>query len=217
MTTDPLVTAMLPMLHRLCDGSVSIAIGGSRTKGSADRWSDLDVYLFSMTVRSRPGREALVSTMLPNACEVSSWGCDDPFVEGGTDFTIDGIRVECWHRHEASVKEKLHASLNGEIRRQYSAWAVMGFFDHAALADIRSMEIVVDPQGTLDRWKKQVSSYPEALRRSLLHRFMREAAFWLNNPHYKSAVERMDLIYTSAIVRGSTHLPDCELNLPVEI
>lgn len=65
--------------------------------------------------------------------------------------------------------------------------------------------------------EKQVSSYPEALRRSLLHRFMREAAFWLNNPHYKSAVERVDLIYTSAIVRGSTHLPDCELNLPVEI
>ncbi len=77
----------------------------------------------------------------------------------------------------------------------------MGFFDHAALADIRSMEIVVDPQGTLDRWKRQVSSYPEALRRSLLHRFMREAAFWLNNPHYQSAVERVDLIYTSAIVQ----------------
>ncbi len=122
-------------------------------------------------------------------------------MEGGTDFIFEGVRVECWHRNEASVEEKLHTSLNGEIRRQYSAWAVMGFFDHAVFADIRSMHIVVDPQGTLARWKKEVSHYPEALRRSLLHRFMHEAAFWQNNPHYRSAIEQADFIYTAAIVQ----------------
>lgn len=146
-------------------------------------------------------QEALVSAMLPNVREVRSWGCDDPFVEGGTDFTCEDVRVECWHRNEASVEEKLHASLNGEVNRQYSTWAVMGFFDHAVLADIRSMQIVVDPQGTLARWKKEVNHYPEALRQSVLQRFMREAAFWPNNPHYRSAVERVDLIYTSSIVQ----------------
>lgn len=198
---DLLVTAMLPALHKLCDGQVSIAIGGSRTKGSADRWSDLDVYLFSITVLPRADRETVVSTLLPNVCRVTSWGCDDPFLEGGTDFTLEGLRVECWHRNEASLEEKLQASLNGEITRQYSPWAVMGFFDHAVLADIRSMQIVVDPKGALARWKTQVSFYPEALRRSLLHRFMRWAEFWPYNPHYQSAVERVDLIYTSAIVQ----------------
>jgi hypothetical protein len=50
MTPDPLVTAMLPSLHKLCDGGLGIAIGGSRAKGSANRWSDLDGYLFSMTL-----------------------------------------------------------------------------------------------------------------------------------------------------------------------
>jgi len=188
MTPDPLVTTLLPLLHRLCADQVSIAIEGSRAKGYADRWSDLDVYLFSRTVLPRPNRETVVSTILPNVRNVTSWGCDDPFVEGGTDFTFEDLRVECWHRNEASVEGKVHASLNGEIKRQYSPWAVMGFFDHAVLADIRCMQIVVDPQGTLDRWKKQVSSYPEALRRSLLHRFMSEAAFWPNHPHYRSAM-----------------------------
>ncbi len=205
MTLEQLVTTLLPLLHTLCDGSVSIAIGGSRAKGNVDQWSDLDLYLFSMTVLSRPDREALVSTMLPNACDVRSWGCDNPFVEGGTDFTVEGIRVECWHRHQASVEAKLQASLNGEIGRHYSAWAMMGFFDHVVLADIRSMEILVDAQGTLARWKKAVGEYPEALRRSLLDRFIREAAFWPNNPHYQSAIERADLIYTSAIVQHTLH------------
>lgn len=201
MTTDLLVTAMLPMLHKLCDGQVSIAIGGSRSKGSADQWSDLDVYLFSTSVLPGQDRKRVVSTMLPTVCNVTAWGCDDPFLEGGTDFTFEGVRVECWHRHEASVEEKLQASLSGEITRQYSPWAVMGFFDHAVLADIRSMQVVVDLKGALARWKTRVSSYPEALRRSLLHRFMRWAEFWPDNPHYHSAVARVDLIYTSAIVQ----------------
>lgn len=205
MTTDSLVTAMLPILYRLCDSQVSIAIGGSRTKGSADRWSDLDVYLFSMRVLPRSERETVVSTMLPNVCHVTSWGCDDPFLEGGTDFTFEGVRVECWHRNEASVEKKLRASLNGEITRQYSAWAVMGFFDHTVLADIRTMRIVADAHGTISRWKQAVRVYPEALRRSLLQRFMQEAAFWPNNPHYRSAIERVDLIYTSAIVQHTLH------------
>lgn len=201
MTIDLLVTPLLPLLHKLCDGRVSIAIGGSRAKGSADQWADLDIYLFSTTVRTRPDREALVSALLPNARNVTTWGCDDPFVEGGTDFLLDGIRVECWHRNEASVEAKLCAALNGEITRQYSAWAVMGFFDHTVLADIRTMHIVADAHETINRWKQAVRVYPEALRRSLLQRFMREAAFWPNNPHYLSAIERVDLIYTSAIVQ----------------
>ncbi len=205
MTSDPFVAALLPLLHRLCVGRVSIAIGGSRAKGGADRWSDLDLYLFSMDVPPRQERERLVTTMLPNASEVTSWGCDDSFVEGGTDFVLDGVRVECWHRNETSVEEKLQASLNGEIRRQYSAWAVMGFFDHAVLADIRTMQIVTDANGTINRWKQAVRVYPEALRRSLLHRFIREVGFWPNNPHYRSAIERVDRIYTAAIVQHTLH------------
>lgn len=201
MTSDPVVTVLLPLLHQLSKGSVNIAIGGSRAKGSADRWSDLDVYLFSRSLVPCPEREALVASLLPNASEVRAWGCDDPFVEGGTDFTFEGVRVECWHRNNASVEAKLHASLDGDIARQYSAWAVMGFFDHAVLADIRSMHIVIDPQGIIAKWKRAVSRYPDALRRSLLNRFIREAVFWLNNPHYQGAIERVDLIYTSAIVQ----------------
>jgi hypothetical protein len=80
-----------------------------------------------------------------------------------------------------------------------------GMLRPSVLADIHSMQIAVDPEGTLARWKKQAGHYPEALRRSLLHRFMREAEFWPNNPHYESAVERVDLIYVTAIVQHTIH------------
>lgn len=77
----------------------------------------------------------------------------------------------------------------------------MGFFDHVVLGDVHAMRIVEDPAGTLARWKEMVATYPEPLRDAILRRFMAEAAFWPENPHYLGAVERGDVIYTSAIVQ----------------
>jgi hypothetical protein len=57
----------------------------------------------------------------------------------------------------------------------------------------------------LTRWKAQVAAYPEPLRDAILGRFMPEAAFWPGNPHYLGAVERGDVIYTSAIVQQALH------------
>jgi len=34
---------------------------------------------------------------------------------------------------------------------------------------------------------------------------MSQATFWPNNPHYRSAIERVDLIYTTAIVQHTLH------------
>jgi hypothetical protein len=41
--------------------------------------------------------------------------------------------------------------------------------------------------------------------RRILRRFMPEVAFWPENPHYLSAIERGDVIYTSAIVQQVLH------------
>lgn len=68
------------------------------------------------------------------------------------------------------------------------------------------MRIIEDPQHVLSRWKAEVSTYPNALRNAILGRFVREEAFWPENPHYKSAVERSDVIYTSAIVQQVLHI-----------
>src|SRR5688572_31882124 len=43
-------------------------------------------------------RGELVAARLGDAAQPVSWGADDPFVEGGTDFWLDGVRVECWLR-----------------------------------------------------------------------------------------------------------------------
>ncbi|HEV2735959.1 MAG TPA: DUF4037 domain-containing protein [Longimicrobiaceae bacterium] len=200
-TPDLVLRELLPLLRRFCPGEHGIALGGSHAKGGGDALSDVDVYLFADRVVPGARRRDLVLEALGEAAEAVSWGRDEPFTGGGTDFTYRGTRVECWLRSSRQLQATIAACRRGEIRREHSVWAVMGFFDCVALADMRAMRIVEDPGGMLARWKAEVAVYPEPLRRALLGRFMAEAAFWPDNFHYASAVERADAIYVSGIVQ----------------
>lgn len=205
MAPDLLIPDLLPVLRRCCRGSCGIALGGSHAKGAADALSDVDLYLFASAVLPARQRTALVRDALAHAVGVVSWGADDPFVQGGTDFEYAGQRIECWFRDVGHVESALRESLEGKVRREYVAWTVMGFFGHTVLADLHTMQIIEDPDGLLARWKAATAVYPEPLRDAIVGRFLGEALFWPGNPHYHAAVERGDGIYTSAIVQQVVH------------
>lgn len=205
MTPGTLARELLPLLRRFCISPCGIALGGSHAKGSGDALSDIDVYLFAPRVLPGARRIELVTGALGDASEVVSWGRDEPFVQGGTDFLYRDVRVECWLRNPEQVESTIESCKRGVIQREHSAWAVMGFFNYVVLADVQTMQILADPNGMLASWKAEVSTFPEALRQAIMDQFITEAAFWPENPHYGSAVERSDLIYTSAIVQQTLH------------
>jgi predicted nucleotidyltransferase len=198
---EKLLADLLPVLSRSCRGSYGIALGGSHAKNRSDRFSDLDVYVFTDAVLPARVRGALLLEALPDATQPRSWGADDPFVQVGTDFDYQGVRIECWFRSAHHVASTLERCLRGEVRREYVAWTVMGFFNHVLLSDLQTMRILADPEGILARWQAAVRVYPEPLRRAILDRFMSEAQFWPENPHYRSGIERADLFYVSGIVQ----------------
>lgn len=198
---DEIVAGLLPMLRTWVAGDYGIAIGGSYARGRGDSLSDIDIYLFANDVLPAARRDERVLAELGAKARPESWGADEPFVQGGTDFWPAGQRVECWLRSTREVDRTLRACLGGEVRREYVVWTVMGFLSYTALADVHSMKVVDDPHGILARWKAAVATYPAALRQSILGRFMPEAAFWPENFHYRTAVQRADVIYTSAIVQ----------------
>lgn len=203
---DALVRKLLPLVRDFRAGEAyGIALGGSHAKGLADAHSDVDLYLFADAVVPAARRAELVTARLGDAAEATSWGADEPFVEGGTDFSADGTRVEVWLRSASTVEATIDDALRGHLRREHRAWTVMGFFGHVVLGDVHAMRIVDDPTGMLARWKASVAAYPEPLREAILRRFVAEAAFWPGNPHYLSAVERADVIYTSGIVQQTIH------------
>ncbi len=198
---DQTVREFLPLLRRWCIGPYGIALGGSYAKGSSDALSDVDVYLFTHRVIPAAQRTDQVVQAFGAASEPASWGHDDPFTQSGTDFFYQSRRVECWLRNTERLASTIAACTRGEISREYVVWAVTGFFNYVALADVHTMRIIEDPGGILERWKKQTSTYPGALRKAILGRFMPEASFWPDNFHYHTAIERVDVIYTSTIVQ----------------
>lgn len=204
-TPDFVIRELLTLLRQFCIGPYGIALGGSYAKGNSDALSDVDVYLFAHQVLPGLHRRNLLLEALGETSEAVSWGNDDPFTQGGTDFWYQGQPVECWLRHTQQVENTIKACKQGQIRREHVVWAVMGFFNYVVLADVHTMRIVEDPHRVLARWKEDVRMYPETLRQAILQRFLREAAFWPENLHYRSAIERADIIYTTAIVQQVLH------------
>ncbi|HEU4560238.1 MAG TPA: nucleotidyltransferase domain-containing protein [Longimicrobium sp.] len=202
---EAIARELLPLARRFARGPCAVALGGSCAKGHRDAHSDVDIYLFADEVLPGAGRDALVAEALGPAAEPASWGRDDPFVQGGTDFVYRGVRVECWLRGATHVEASIAECLRGELRREYVGWTVMGFFNHVVLADVHSLGILDDRDGMLARWKKSVATYPEPLRETILRRFMGEAAFWPANPHYHTAIEREDVVYTAGIAQLVVH------------
>ena len=207
MLRDPeqIVGELLPLLRCFSPGPCAVGLGGSCAKGHRDAHSDVDVYLFANEVRGGAARDAAVVQVLGSDAAPVSWGSDELFVQGGTDFEYRGVRVECWLRSISSVDAAIAECLRGEVRRAYVAWTVSGFFNHAVLADVLSLRIVEDAGGVLARWRGMVAVYPAPLRDSILRRFMGEAAFWPGNAHYHSAIQRGDVIYTAGIVQLVVH------------
>lgn len=106
-TPGLLIQEILPLLRQFCVVPYGIAVGGSYAKEGNDVLSDLDVYLFAQQVLPSLQRRALVMEALGTQSEVTSWGCDSPFVEGGTDFLHGGRRVECWLRNSQEVERTI--------------------------------------------------------------------------------------------------------------
>ena len=195
--------ALLPLVRRFAEGRYGIALGGSLAKSGGDAWSDLDVYLFAERIAPGEARTAMAAEM-PGATEVASWGAGGPEDEGGTDFVLDGRPVEVWIRPIRAVEDEIARARRGEIRREYRAWTVMGFFGHAVLSDVASMRVIEDPAGVLAGWQREMRAYPPALREAIVSRYLAEAGFW-RNFHYETAVERADVLYASGIVHHAVY------------
>jgi hypothetical protein len=203
--TAAVADELLSLIERFARSDYGIALGGAHAKGVADSESDLDLYLFADQVLGVQERERLCVESGVAPASIVSWGLPGAFVQGGTDFYVDGLKVECWLRSVAYVDEILDECKRGVVRREFVTWTVMGYYRHCTLSDLYNMRPLADPAGILARWKAEVSVYPPRLRETILREHLQAARFWPDNYHYKTAVERCDVIYTTGIVQQVVH------------
>ncbi|MFB3882160.1 MAG: DUF4037 domain-containing protein [Armatimonadota bacterium] len=197
-----LVGELLPLVRRFSRGEYAIALGGAHAKGSADTESDLDLYLFANSVLPTEERTRMVTAFSPEVTGAYSW---QDGAETGTDFYFRGTRVEVWLRNADHIERTIAECQQGTVRRQFVTWTTTGFYNHCALSDVSVMVPLEDSFGIIARWKAQLSVYPPKLREAIIEQHLGAARFWPGNFHYRSAVERGDVIYATGIVQQVVH------------
>lgn len=206
--SDPLqakIDALLPLLRQFPGAEYGIALGGAHAKSMDDAASDLDLYIFSTGARPAAERERLTRAFSTAISDIVAWDTSTPFEQGGTDFTFDGIRVETWYRARGHIEQTIADCIAGRIKTELVTWTPSGFYNYCTLSDLKSMVTVDDPAGMIAAWKAAIAAYPPQLKTAIVQSSLAAAGFWPWNVHYSSAVERVDVIYTSSIAQQVAH------------
>ena len=196
---------LLPSIRQFAVSDHGIALGGAHAKRMEDSESDLDVYIFAREILPPSERGQLIARASCEIAEVVSWGDGVPFVQAGTDFVCGGRKVECWLRNRDHIDRTIQECREGLLKRELVTWTTTGFYNHCCLSDLKVMVPIDDPVGLLAAWKQAIEVYPPRLRETILRQHLQAAQFWPDNFHYRSAVERRDVIYTTGIVQQVVH------------
>ncbi|MCC2642556.1 MAG: hypothetical protein K0S45_2969 [Nitrospira sp.] len=90
------------------------------------------------------------------------------------------------------VEDTLASCMQGQIRQEYVAWMVRGFFDYGVLGDVQTSQVMDHPHGYWHVRRESYEPIPNHCGGQSSIDSQREAAFWPDNFHCRIAVERVD-------------------------
>ena len=203
--THAIVDELLPLIRSFTSCEYGIAVGGAHAKGVADSESDLDIYLFTRGALKNSERESLTVRYSSKISDIVTWGNEEPFDQGGSDFYFDKTKIECWLRNSDNISNSVSECKEGIVKQELVRWTTTGFYNHCCLSDLKHMIPIEDPCEILLKWQTDIREYPPKLREAIIQKHLSGARFWPNNFHYKSAVERQDIVYTTGIIQQVIH------------
>jgi hypothetical protein len=192
---------LLPLFRKWVEGKYAVALAGSYATESADGHSDIDFFLFADDAVPSPERESLAVAHNGGITNVSGGG--NAHSKWGTCTNLDykGFRIETTIKSTALVDGVLADCISGVLKYEVTVWTIQGYCNHCLLADISQVRPLEDPFDLIAGWKNQIVHYPQKLKEAIINRHSKGAKFWLDNPHYLSAIKRGDVVYTTGIVQ----------------
>ena len=182
------------------NGVKAVVLGGSHARGRARPESDIDLGIFySETApfsveKIRELSQAINDAPAPVVTDFYGWG---PWVNGGAWLTVGGQRVDFIYRNLEQVERVITDAEAGRYEVHYLQQPPFGFFSGIYLGEIAVCIPLFDPEGAVDRLKRRVTEYPEALRRRLVQDYLFMAEFTLTAFASKFAA-REDVYGTAA-------------------
>jgi hypothetical protein len=163
-------------------GVQAVVLGGSHARGMAQASSDIDLgILYSelepFSIQSiREVAEELSDTPGSVVTGLYEWG---PWVNGGAWLTIGQQRVDFLYRCLEQVERVIAEAEAGRYELDYAQQPPFGFFSGTYLGEVATCIPVFDSGGWIEKLKRRVAEYPEALRRSVMQEQLWSAEFCL--------------------------------------
>lgn len=190
-------------------GIEAVVLGGSHARGRARPGSDIDLgVLYSdaapFAVESiRELAEAVNDTPAPVVTAFYEWG---PWVNGGAWLTIGGQRLDLVYRSLEHLERVIDDAEAGRYELHYLQQPPFGFFSATYLGEIAVCVPLFDPAGRLERLKRRVADYPEALRQAVVRDHLWMAEFTLSAFAPKFAARSDTYGTASCLTRATNHL-----------
>jgi hypothetical protein len=182
-------------------GVAGVVLGGSRARSRADAKADFDVGVYYHEADFDWPSVMAIATRWDDGDEprgVGAPGQWGPWMNGGAWLQVEGRQVDLLLREYGFVKEVIAECRSGRCRADYQLGHPGAWHNHMLVAEVHHNVILHDKGGLLAGLHAMTTPYPEALRQTVLRRFMFEALFTANL--VDKAAAREEPYYTSGLV-----------------
>jgi hypothetical protein len=167
-------------------GVVSVALGGSRARGTHRPDSDVDIGLYYRGDLDVAALRALAAAVADQPTEITAPGGWGPWVDGGGWLTIQGWRVDWIYRDLDRVRRVWTDCQSGRYEVGIQPGHPLGFYSHAYAGEVALCRVLADPSGELTELRAAAQEYPTALGDALV-RGLWEADFAVQLGGYAAA------------------------------
>lgn len=199
-----IVNELIPFYKRVIIGEYAIAIAGAHAKGKADKYSDLDIFIYAKDVCSFDKRTIVFEQIADSKNEFFISNEIDSFPWGGNiDFLYHGNKIETVVKKIDKVEKEINECINGKIKIYPEAWTSNGYFNYICLSEVNFIKSIDDPFDIISKFKDNIRNYSPLLKKAIINEFWWKSSFWVDNYHYISAINRTDIVYTSRIISNT--------------
>ena len=201
-----IINEIIPICKEVVCGKYAIALAGAHAKGMADINSDLDIFIYTEGMQPYDIRKASIEGIADNTNDIyvseeidkEPWG-------GCIDFRYKGYAIEITIYSLDNIRGVVDECLQGKIKVYPAFWTLQGYYNYMCLSEIDFIKPLDDIYTIISDLKQKIVIYPLKLKRAIIDEFWYKSNVWPDNFHYISAINRMDIIYTSGIIQQTLH------------
>lgn len=152
---------------------VALVLGGSYARGVAQEASDLDIGIYYREAAPLSVQEvrAIAESIctpgsLPVVTELHGWG---PWVNGGAWIQTPATKVDFVYRNLDQLGGVIEEGQRGVWRHDYDQQPPYGFRSIVYFAETHFCVPLHDPEGEIRELKRAVATYPEPLKKRIMH------------------------------------------------